>query len=377
MILIGAAVVLRRRRSETGFLIPPTLALCALQLLYGSYFFGIHTSVFSGLTVVASWAVGLILFERRAMAVAVIGVCIVLLGISVAEQAQWLPYAPLFGAPPFHAGRLDTSWLIGFGGVTFAMMLVIGTIIYFVIERWQDREQKLATASEQLTRANDVISRYVASQLVEQVRAGNHASLERHERRRLTLFFSDIEDFAVTADLMEPEDLSALLNEYLSEMTAIAERHGATIDKFVGDAIMIFFGAPAASSDRDQALAAVRMAIDMQERLSALRPVWAATGIEKPFRVRIGINTGQASVGAFGSRTRLEYTAIGRQVNLAARIQAQCEPDRILVSHATWVLIRDAVDGTAKGEISLKGIHQPVRIYEVRHPQPGEIGDSP
>jgi len=116
--------------------------------------------------------------------------------------------------------------------------------------------------------------------------------------------------------------LSVLLNQYLSEMTAIAERHGATIDKFVGDAIMVFFGAPSATSDRDHALRAVRMAIEMQERLVALRDGWLAEGVERPFHVRMGINTGHASIGAFGSGSRLEYTAIGRQVNLAARLQA-------------------------------------------------------
>jgi adenylate cyclase len=274
-------------------------------------------------------------------------------------------YAPLFIDSPFREGRLHLSFLIGIGGVTVLMMIGIGIILYFVIERWHDREAKLAVASEQIAQANDVISRYVASQLAEHVRAGSYASLERHERRRLTLFFSDIEDFAATADQMEPEDLSALLNEYLSEMTTSAESHGATIDKFVGDAIMIFFGAPAASSDRDQALRAVRMAIQMQDHLSGLREKWLAQGAEKPFHVRIGINTGQASVGAFGSRTRLEYTAIGRQVNLAARLQAQCERDRILVSHSTWVLIRDEIACTPKGEISLKGFHQPVKVYEV------------
>ena len=108
------------------------------------------------------------------------------------------------------------------------------------------------------------------------------------------------------------------------------------------------------------------MALEMQARLASLQQTWLARGIEKPFRVRMGINTGQASIGNFGSQTRLEYTAIGRQVNLAARLQAQCEPGRVLLSHATWVFVRDEIPCVPKGEISLKGFREPVKAYEVR-----------
>src|SRR5207245_5158282 len=135
-------------------------------------------------------------------------------------------------------------------------------IVTFVVRRWREREVMLA-------RANDIISRYVASQLAEQIRAGNYDALDRHERRRLTLFFSDIENFADTADHVEPEDLSEVLNEYLSEMAGIGERYGGTIDKFAGDAVMIFFGAPLATTDRDQALRAVQLAVEMQEHKMA------------------------------------------------------------------------------------------------------------
>jgi len=288
-----------------------------------------------------------------------------LLGITACEKAGLIPYAPFYLDTAVADDRLSLSFILGPRGVTVFMMIGIGLILYFVIDRWKDREAKLADASEQITRANEVISRYVASQLAEHIRTGNHTALERHERRRLTLFFSDIEDFAATADGIEPEDLSLLLNEYLSEMTTIAECHGATIDKFVGDAVMLFFGAPSATSDEDQALRAVRMAIEMQERLGELREKWLAKGAERPFHVRMGINTGQATIGAFGSQRRLEYTAIGRQVNLAARLQARCERDRILISHSTWALVRDEIPCTPKGEITLKGFHQPVRVYEV------------
>lgn len=176
-------------------------------------------------------------------------------------------------------------------------------------------------------------------------------------------------DFATIADRIEPEDLSALLNECLSEMTAIGKQWGATIDKFVGDAIMIYFGAPVATGDADQALRAVRMAMAMQHRMVALREKWWAQGLESPFHVRIGINTGQVSIGSFGSRERMDYTAIGRQVNLAARLQSHCAPDAILMSYSTWALVRDEIPCADRGEIEVKGFRQPVRVFDVCPPE--------
>jgi class 3 adenylate cyclase len=243
--------------------------------------------------------------------------------------------------------------------------LATAALIYFVVDRWRDREVQLAQTSDQLARATDLISRYVATQVSQQILAGNYGAVDRHDRRKLTLFFSDIKGFTEVADTIEPEDLSRILNEYLSEMTGIAERYEATVDKFVGDAIMIFFGAPMATHDRDHALRAVRMAIEMQARLAELRTKWVHEGIEEPFQVRIGINTGVASVGNFGSKGRVDYTAIGRQVNLAARLQVNCDPGKILLSHSAWSLVQDDIACIAKGEIQVKGFHQPVKVYEV------------
>ncbi|MCP5056079.1 MAG: adenylate/guanylate cyclase domain-containing protein [bacterium] len=106
---------------------------------------------------------------------------------------------------------------------------------------------------------------------------------------------------------------------------------------------MIFFGAPEATSDRGHALRAVRMSLAMQRRMSELREKWYTDGIQTPFRIRIGINTGVASVGDFGSEGRTAYSAIGNQTNLTARIQDYCEPGKVLISHTTWALVKDQI----------------------------------
>jgi adenylate cyclase len=149
-------------------------------------------------------------------------------------------------------------------------------------------------------------------------------------------------------------------------MAEVADRSAATLNQIIGDGLLVIFGAPVATDDQDHALRAVGMALEMQERVFALREHWKQEGIEKPFAVRMGINTGYATVGDFGSEGRVTYTAIGTQTNLAARIEAICEPGEIWISHATWALCRDAFDCEEKGEVVVKGIRSPVRLYRVR-----------
>jgi class 3 adenylate cyclase len=275
-----------------------------------------------------------------------------------------VPYARLLHALPVRDGRLPTPWLVSQGGFLLGQLAVALALVYFVVLHWEGRDEQLARGTEQLSRANQLISRYVASQLAKQILAGEFVA-DRHERRRLTFFFSDVKDFTAIADHLEPEDLSQLLNEYLSEMVAIAERHGATIDKFIGDAILAFFGAPQPMADAEQALRAVRMAAEMQRRIAELAAKWRAQGIEEPIAVRMGIHTGRASIGNFGSRTRMDYTAIGRHVNLVIQLQDHAPPGGILVTHATRLLLPESLPLASAGELEVEGFERTVPIHAV------------
>src|SRR6202008_3444491 len=133
------------------------------------------------------------------------------------------------------------------------------------------------------------------------------------------------------------------LNHYLTEMSQIALSYGATIDKYVGDAIVIFFGDPETRGVNEDALACVEMAIAMRKRMLKLKDVWRASGTEKPLQCRIGINTGYCTVGNFGSEDRMEYTIIGGGVNLASRLEAAATPGGILISYETYSRVRPRV----------------------------------
>ena len=149
-------------------------------------------------------------------------------------------------------------------------------------------------------------------------------------------------------------------------MSEIAQSHGGTIDKFIGDAILIFFGDPDSKGDIEDARACLRMAFDMQKRLAELDAKWRHGGVENPFRVRMGINTGYCNVGNFGSSDRMQYTIIGAEANLAARLQAIAEPGQIVVSYETYSLVRDMLVAQALAPIHMKGISRAVTPYVVK-----------
>src|SRR5665213_3215647 len=134
------------------------------------------------------------------------------------------------------------------------------------------------------------LARYLSPQIYASIFSGERDVIIHTERKKLTIFFSDIKDFTATTERLQPEELAALLNEYLTEMSTIALKWGGTIDKFIGDAMLVFFGDPETKGTAEDARAAVRMAVEMQSRLVELNVAWRSRGIEFPFRARMGIN---------------------------------------------------------------------------------------
>jgi adenylate cyclase len=223
----------------------------------------------------------------------------------------------------------------------------------------------LETANEFLASISMKISRYLAPQIYKSIFSGERDVTIHTERKKLTVFFSDIKNFTATTERLQPEEITSLLNEYFTEMSAIALKHGGTIDKFIGDAILIFFGDPETKGPREDAKACLRMALDMQRRLAELNVKWRNTGTEEPFRVRMGINTGYCNVGNFGSTDRMDYTIIGAEANLAARLQSIAEPGQVVMSFETLALVRDIVRVRTLPPISMKGISREVIPYAV------------
>ncbi len=231
--------------------------------------------------------------------------------------------------------------------------------------RLEDANRELEAANDFLVRISTKISHYLAPQIYKSIFSGQKDVTIHTERKELTIFFSDIMGFTATTERLQPEQITLLLNEYFTEMSAIALKHGGTVDKFIGDALVIFFGDPETKGTVEDARACLHMATEMQRRLAELNVKWRSAGTEHPFRVRMGINTGFCNVGNFGSVDRMDYTAIGAEVNLAARLQAIAEPGHIIISYETYALVRDIVAARALPEISVKGISRAVVPYVV------------
>lgn len=246
--------------------------------------------------------------------------------------------------------------------------------------RLSDRnEQQLNALSAEQRRANEIItqknkeldalstklSKYLSPQIYHSIFTGAQNVEIASSRKKLTIFFSDVVNFTETTDKLESEDLTNLLNRYLTEMTNIALEHGATIDKYIGDAIMVFFGDPESRGVKEDARACVRMAVAMLRRLRELHSEWLELGAEKPFHLRTGINTGYVTVGNFGSEDRMDYTIIGSAVNLTARLQSHAEIDGILLGHETYSLVKDEIAAEEQQPIKVKGFAEPVRCYKV------------
>lgn len=222
------------------------------------------------------------------------------------------------------------------------------------------------TASRRrLRELNERFSRYLSPELSRSLATGKVSASVGTHRRKLTVFFSDIVGFTRQTEMIAPEDMTFLLNSYFAAMADIVAEHGGTFDKYIGDALMVFFGDPETRGPDEDAASCVSMALAMQRAVTRLAPMWLDRGIHEPLRIRIGIATGYCAVGSFGSPYKLEYTAMGRPVNLAARLQSHADPGGVLVSEPTYALVRDRFPLVAAPAMSLKGLPDGVGAYKV------------
>nr|WP_276553277.1 adenylate/guanylate cyclase domain-containing protein [Acinetobacter courvalinii] len=256
------------------------------------------------------------------------------------------------------------------------MFIVIGN--YYQHRRLNILGQQRQHYHNQMTRyiafANQ-LSRYAPLQLWQSIMRGEAEAKIEYKRKKLTIFFSDIQGFTELSETLIPDDLAFLLNDYLSHMTEIAKQYEATVDKFMGDAILIFFGDPNSQGVEQDAKSCVEMAIAMRQQMKLLRERWKKMGYPA-LHIRMGISTGYCHVGNYGASHRMAYTIVGRDVNLAARLQSAAEVDEILIADDTHQLIKNEFLCVPKVPIYLKGIQGPVKTWQVMEKFTGKKSDT-
>ncbi len=235
-----------------------------------------------------------------------------------------------------------------------------------VVEHSTLIENDLENTNVQMQELLDSMKKYLSPQLFNSiVRSPQKKAELSYERKKLTVFFSDIVGFTQITDMIEPETLSSLINDYLNEMSLIALKYEGTIDKFIGDSVMIFFGDSESEDEQESARKCVKMAWEMLKKTKILSEEWIARGSPSHLKVRMGINTGFCTVGNFGSSNRMDYTIIGGQVNIASRLEKLSDENSITISNSTYKLVKDIVLTEPPVSREIKGISHPIEVYKI------------
>lgn len=213
---------------------------------------------------------------------------------------------------------------------------------------------------------NKKLSNYFSDKLLKRLLTTDSTVELQTERRNITIMFVDLCGFTDMTDRIESEQVSQLLNQYLSEVVALVEDHGATLVQVIGDGLMIFLGAPDEMDNDEQAETALKLAIAIQKKVNQLAEGWLDSGLDFKGPARIGIHQDYVTVGNFGSREMMEYTAVGRGINLASRLEASCTPGNIKVSYPVYQLCKDKFDFGELKEETFKGFARQIKVCEVK-----------
>ncbi|MEE2750367.1 MAG: adenylate/guanylate cyclase domain-containing protein [Myxococcota bacterium] len=261
----------------------------------------------------------------------------------IIPSAPLLPYAiehPILNSP--------ILWIMVIYSTPLSMFIAFCITNYAV--------NQTARLHDYMTRS--VLQRYLPPALVEKAARGELRLDALPERREVTVMFTDIVGFTALSERLGPVAVGSLINTLLGEIADIALAHGATVDKFIGDCVMVVFGAPEPCDPEEQVARSIKLALAIQQKVTEL-------GSEYQLQARTGLNTGDVVVGNFGSMSRSDYTVLGPTVNVAARLEAKSLPGRILIGPHSAHLLGDAWPLETTGPIKLKGVSNPIEAYFV------------
>jgi class 3 adenylate cyclase len=321
-----------------------TVELTANQLSVYSLGSIVTYSVVYAVMLVAAYRVAA---DYRFGLYALVIACVAYAGCATLELGGVLPMTPAFPYPVRHP-FLDDPLTAGFG---VAMVVMALLIVFVSVNFGVSQATKLHHYITQ-----SVLRRYLPPSLVNKAAAGELRLDAPPERREVTVLFADLVGFTVMSERLGAEAVADLINRYLGEVADVSHAEGATIDKFIGDGVMLVFGAPESLPPEEQVRRAIRTAF-------AIRRVAATFNRDGIVGLRVGINTGEAVMGNFGSAVRSDFTVLGPVVNVAARLEAAGQVGQVLIGERTAELLGDALPLESAGPLALKGVRHPVSAY--------------
>jgi class 3 adenylate cyclase len=356
--LVGAALCLFLGRSGkhggVRLLAGSLPVFYALHVLTVGYCLGFFTTMYFGTTLLSGLTVGMVLLEPLPV-LAMLGLIVGSILITIATQLGVIPYAPLLLQAPFKDGQLSAAWLATFGGFDFALLLFLSGLTVLIVQRWRLREQQLAEANRFLTR-------FLSPQVARIAKELGMASVLQKSRSQLTAIECDLRGFTAFSESVAPEEVVDLLEHYYSAIGEAVSEFGGTIKDYSGDGVLILVGAPVPYPDH--ARRAVLIAFKIRELVMEVLSTWQRLGLE--LKVGVGLASGYVTVGAIGGAERLEYVAVGPAVNLASRL---CEraSNSILIDQRAVTLVGDDHPFHFKPmeSATLKGFSRPVQVFEL------------
>ena len=285
---------------------------------------------------------------------------------------------PSRSVPMVLATAIGVFWLAGWLLARHQVwMRVVSTEAVLLLSLVAALGYRFLRGDEQERRLKELFGRYVSADVLREVLRHPEGVVIEGQERTASILFADIRDFTATSAGRPPRDVIGWVNDYFAAMSEVIERHGGFLNKFIGDGLMVVFGAPVTAGEKEDAERAVRAALAMLERLSALNGQNAARAAggpwRPPIRIGIGIHTGTLAAGNVGSPRRMEYSVMGETVNLAARLESatrKYDGVDLVVSEATERLVRDRFVTEPLGDAEAKGFAERVRIYTVRSERP-------
>lgn len=230
----------------------------------------------------------------------------------------------------------------------------------------ETRTRELYDANISLAKLGDRLSSFLPDQVRRLMEEGEDSAANLVARRRyITVIFGDLSGFTSIAEVLDPEAVTEIMNEYFEAVSELVAKHGGLLDKFIGDGFMAFWGAPESDGKQKDAVRCARFGIEMRDRFKKLAVEWSRRGIDHQILLRQAIHSGYCSVGNFGTQKRLQFTAMGNPVNVTARLEAEAEPGSVIMSLTTQSMVSPYFESRPKGKLLVKGIKHPVSTFEL------------